>query len=139
MSYNVKLMVKVSNLYYKDSLTQDEISKRLKISKYQVNRILKRAVSSGIVQINIIDPTVSISNLENDLEKRFGLKRAIVVENYGLSNIELKAKLGAAVASYLLEIGRDVRRNSNESSLLHRYCRATFPEFRGMVLPCSRT
>ena len=91
MSYNVKLMVKVSNLYYKDSLTQEEISKKLKISKYQVNRILKKAVSSGIVQINIIDPTVSMSNLENDLEKRFGLKRAIVVENYGLSDIELKA------------------------------------------------
>ena len=107
MSYNVKLMVKVSNLYYKDSLTQDEISKKLKISKYQVNRILKKAVSSGIVQINIIDPTVSISNLENDLEKRFGLKRAIVVENYGLSDIELKTKLGAAAANYLLEIIKD--------------------------------
>src|SRR4030066_347042 len=107
MSYNVKLMVKVSNLYYKDSLTQEEISKKLKISKYQVNRILKKAVSSGIVQVNIIDPTVSISSVETDLEKRFGLKRAIVVENSGLSDLELKAKLGVAAASYLLEIIKD--------------------------------
>jgi len=107
MGYNVKLVVKVSNLYYKDSLTQEEISKKLKISKYQVNRILKKAVSSGIVQISIMDPTASISNLENDLEKRFGLKRAIVVENYGLSDIELKAKLGSAAANYLMEIIKD--------------------------------
>lgn len=89
MSYDIKLMVKVSNLYYKDSLTQEEISKKLKISKYQVNRILKKAVRSGIVQVNIIDPTVSISSTENNLEKRFGLKRAIVIENYGLSDTEL--------------------------------------------------
>lgn len=107
MGYNIKLMVKVSSLYYKDNLNQEEISKKLKISKYQVNRILKKAVSSGIVQINIIDPTVSVSNLENDLEKRFGLKRAIVVENDGLPDTELKAKLGAAGASYLMEIIKD--------------------------------
>jgi DNA-binding transcriptional regulator LsrR (DeoR family) len=104
MSYNIKLMVKVSNLYYKDSLTQEEVSEKLKISKYQVNRILKKAISSGIVQINIIDPTINISNLEVELEKKFGLKRAIVVENYGLSDIELKSKLGNAAANFLIEI-----------------------------------
>lgn len=104
MSYNIKLMVKVSNLYYKDNLTQEEISEKLKISKYQVNRILKKAISSGIVQINIIDPTVNISTLEDKLEKLFNLKRAIVVDNYGLSDIELKSKLGNAAANFLMEI-----------------------------------
>jgi len=70
-------MVKVANLYYKDNLKQESISKKLKISKYQVNRILKRAVGSGIIQINIIDPASSISNLEERLEKKFNLKRAV--------------------------------------------------------------
>jgi len=107
MSYNTKLVIKVANLYYKDGLTQESISKKLKISKYQVNRILKKAVSSGIVQINIIDPASNISNLEEKLERKFNLKRAIVVENDGLSDIELKSKLGQAAAGYLLEIIKD--------------------------------
>jgi deoxyribonucleoside regulator len=107
MSYNTKLVIKVANLYYKDGLTQESISKKLKISKYQVNRILKRAVSSGIVQINIIDPASNISNLEEKLEREFNLKRAIVVENDGLSDVELKSKLGQATAEYLLEIIKD--------------------------------
>ncbi len=42
MSYNTKLVIKVANLYYKDGLTQESISKKLKISKYQVNRITKK-------------------------------------------------------------------------------------------------
>ena len=107
MAYNTKLIVKVSRLYYKDGLTQDEIAEKLKISKYQVNRILKKALSLGIVKITIIDPSSSISVFEEKLENTFGLKRAIVVENFGLSDIELKAKLGMAAAEYLLEIIKD--------------------------------
>ena len=100
-------MVKVANLYYKDNITQDEIAKKLKISKYQVNRVLKKALSSGIVKITIIDAASNVSVLEEELEKSFGLKRAIVIENFGLSDIELKSKLGSAAAEYLLEIIKD--------------------------------
>jgi len=107
MGYNIKLMVKVSSLYYKDSLTQEDIAKKLKISKYQVNRILKKAIDSGIVQITVVDPSTGISNLEEEMEKRFGLKRAIVIENSGLSETELKSKLGAAGAEFLLEGVKD--------------------------------
>ena len=104
MAYDTKLMVKVANLYYKENLKQESIARRLKISKYQVNRILKKALNSGMVQINIIDPTKNISDLEEKLEKKFKLKRAVVVENFGLSDPELKAKIGQAAARYLLDI-----------------------------------
>ncbi|MDZ7837829.1 MAG: sugar-binding domain-containing protein [Actinomycetota bacterium] len=107
MTYDIKLMVKVASLYYRDGLTQEDISTKLKISKYQVNRILKRAINIGVVQINIIDPTQGLSSLEEKLEKKFDLKRAIVVENSGLSDKELKSKLGQAAANYLLEIIKD--------------------------------
>ena len=104
MAYDTKLMVKVANLYYKENLKQESIARRLKVSKYQVNRILKKALISGMVQINIIDPTKNISDLEEKLEKKFKLKRAIVVENFGLSDTELKAKIGQAASRYLLDI-----------------------------------
>jgi deoxyribonucleoside regulator len=57
-----------------------------------------------MVQINIIDPAKNISDLEEKLEKKFKLKRAIVVENFGLSDTELKAKIGQAASRYLLDI-----------------------------------
>ncbi|MCJ7472004.1 MAG: sugar-binding transcriptional regulator [Actinobacteria bacterium] len=104
MAYDTKLMVKIANLYYKENLKQESIARRLKVSKYQVNRILKKALNSGMVQINIIDPTKNISDLEEKLEKKFKLKRAIVVENFGLSDTELKAKIGQAASRYLLDI-----------------------------------
>ena len=107
MTYNIKLIVKVASLYYKDQLNQEEIAKKLKVSKYQVNRILKKALDSGIVQITIIDPSTGVSNLEDQMEKRFELKRAIVIENSGLSDVELKSKLGAAASDYLQEIIKD--------------------------------
>ncbi|MHB1346160.1 MAG: sugar-binding transcriptional regulator [Candidatus Humimicrobiaceae bacterium] len=104
MAYDFKLMVKVATLYYKDGLTQDDISKKIKISKYQVNRILKRSVETGVVKISINDSMANISELEEKLEKAFSLKRAIVVDNSGLSDKELKAKMGQAASAYLLEI-----------------------------------
>lgn len=104
MAYDFKLMVKVATLYYKGGLTQDDISKKIKISKYQVNRILKRSLETGIVQISINDSLTNITEFEDKLEKEFNLKRAIVVDNLGLSDKELKAKMGQAASSYLLEI-----------------------------------
>lgn len=104
MVYDFRLMVKVATLYYKDGLTQDKISKKIKVSKYQVNRILKRALETGIVQITINDSASGISTLEEKLEKAFNLKRAIVIDNLGLSDHELKVKLGQAAARYLVEI-----------------------------------
>ncbi len=54
MSYDLDLMFNVANLYYMNRITQDSIARKLNISKYKVNRILKRALVEGIVQIKII-------------------------------------------------------------------------------------
>ena len=103
MGYDTKLMVKVAKLYYKEKLAQLEIAKRIKISKYQVTRLIKMAEKVGIVQINIVDPATNVSSLEEKMEVQFGLKRAIVVENKGLSDSELRVKLGQEAARYLME------------------------------------
>ena len=56
MSQGVKLMIKVAKLYYENNLKQESVARRLNISKYKVNRLLKRALSEGIVSINITKP-----------------------------------------------------------------------------------
>jgi DNA-binding transcriptional regulator LsrR (DeoR family) len=43
----------VASLYYQQNLTQQEIGDRLGLSRIKINRLLKLAVSSGIVQVTI--------------------------------------------------------------------------------------
>ncbi len=56
MTYENSLMFEIAFLYYNHNLTQESISRKLNISKYKVNRVLKEAKKQGIVQINVINP-----------------------------------------------------------------------------------
>lgn len=53
---NYDLMFDIATLYYRENLTQESISRRLRISKYKVHRLLKKAKDIGVVQIDIIGP-----------------------------------------------------------------------------------
>jgi len=55
MSYELKEIVRVADMYYKKNLKQESIGRRLGVSKYTVSRMLKKALESGVVQINVID------------------------------------------------------------------------------------
>jgi len=78
MSYDIDLMVRVSHLYYKCGLKQESVARELNISKYKVTRILKRALSSGVVQIKINEPAVDSFKFENDFEKNFNSKGCFI-------------------------------------------------------------
>jgi len=54
MSYELKEIVRVADMYYKKNLKQESIGRRLGVSKYTVSRMLKKALESGVVQINVI-------------------------------------------------------------------------------------
>jgi len=56
MSYNLELQHKVAKLYYIEDLKQESIGRRLKMSKYKVSRILKRAKDNGLIKIQVISP-----------------------------------------------------------------------------------
>ncbi len=55
MSYDIRLTLKVAELYYKDNLNQERIAKRLKISKYKVIKLLRIAKKEELIEIKIID------------------------------------------------------------------------------------
>ena len=48
-----ELLLRVAWFYYKDELTQDEIAKRLSVSRASVGRMLDRARKVGLVSINL--------------------------------------------------------------------------------------
>lgn len=76
---DLRLIYKVSRLYYEDNCTEDEIAARFSISRSKVSRLLKQAREAGIVTISVISPPGFYPRLEEDLEKRFYLRDAVVV------------------------------------------------------------
>ena len=81
----VKLILKICNLYYFDELTQQEISKRLGISRPHVSRLLKLAREAGIVNISLKNPYSQEQKFEKKLIDQFNFIDAIVVDTYDLA------------------------------------------------------
>ncbi len=79
-SGDARLMVRVAHMYYRVQLSQAQIGERLGMSRYQVGRMLDRALREGIVRIDIVHPEARLMDLEATLEDRFGLRDAIVVD-----------------------------------------------------------
>ena len=61
-------------LYYKDGLTQNEIAKRLGVSRATVINHLRLARERGIVDIRINGSSFSTNKLSKDIKTRFGLE-----------------------------------------------------------------
>jgi len=102
-----QLLSKVSYLYYQDGLTQKEISIRLRISQPSVSRLLQKARRLGIVRVTCVPPSGIFTELERELESRFGLFEAIVVPVTQSDNQEVITKeLGIVGAEYLLRVVR---------------------------------
>ncbi|TMJ82370.1 MAG: hypothetical protein E6G79_13270 [Alphaproteobacteria bacterium] len=74
------LMMRVSHHYYRSHLTMAEIGNRLGISRHRVGRLLKAAVATGMVNIEIRAPTGENLDLRKALEKTFKLKAALIVD-----------------------------------------------------------
>jgi deoxyribonucleoside regulator len=50
------------------------------MSRFQVGRLLDRALREGIVRIEVVHPEARIMDIEESLEQRFGLRDAVVVD-----------------------------------------------------------
>lgn len=99
----ISQMVEAARLYYEHDYSQQEIAKKLGISRPGVSRLLQKAREKGIVRIEIHDPTRAGTRLESQLVQRFGLKKCIVVPSHKDSNI-IKKRLGAATGRLLDEL-----------------------------------
>ena len=66
-------------MYYQQGLKQEEIAKRVKVSRASISLILAEARRSGIVEITIRNPLDDNAELSRELCARFGLARCVVV------------------------------------------------------------
>lgn len=96
-----RIMYKVCDMYYRQDLTQQQISKKLKISRPSVSKLLTNAKKCGIIKININDSFKNkYFDLEKKLEQKYSLKEVIVVENCAHTD-ELQQLLARSCAQYL--------------------------------------
>jgi DNA-binding transcriptional regulator LsrR (DeoR family) len=79
---NKKLLYKIARLYYFENQTQEQISKKLNISRSKVSRFLDKARSNKIIEIKLHYPSESYGELESLLEKKFGIKECIIIPDF---------------------------------------------------------
>src|SRR5258708_19373159 len=73
------LMVQAAKLYYDLDRTQSEIAKQLGLTRWQVGRLLHEARELDIVRIDIAPRSPRRPDLESALQRRFGLREAVVL------------------------------------------------------------
>lgn len=104
---DVRLMVKVCDLYYNQNISQQQIAKTLGISRPTVSRLLSSAREQGIVRISISNlDEIKYWELERQLEKLYHLRNVVIVDSQPTEG-ELKDALGKAAGQYLGEIIKD--------------------------------
>ena len=79
LSTDEQRRTRIAWLYYVEGLTQAEIAERLAVSRVKVVRDLQIGRQTGLVQIQISGRLASCVALERALERRFGLRQAVVV------------------------------------------------------------
>jgi DNA-binding transcriptional regulator LsrR (DeoR family) len=97
----VRLMAKVARLYYEHDLRQPEIAKQLSLSQAMVSRLLAAAQKEGIVRTTVMAPAGVYPELEDELERRYGLKDAVVADCPADTRDQVLRDVGSAAATYL--------------------------------------
>ena len=96
---------RVAYYYYKEGLTQEEIAKRMKMSRQRVNRIISSCIDLGIVTINIEGLDNSNLELETKLEDKYGLKEVRIINE--TADEQKIQELGTEGGKYLRSILKD--------------------------------
>lgn len=93
-------MTKVARLSAEQGLRQADIAHRLQLSQATVSRLLSRARDTGILRVQVVPPHGVHADVEDELERRFGLADAVVVDS-APSGVDPAADLGSRAAEYL--------------------------------------
>lgn len=92
--------IKIAHWYYELGLTQEQIAKKLQVSRQRVNKIVNSLVDTGIVTIKINGLDQQYLRLENILEERFSLQQAIIADS-DQTEAPLLHVLGKKAAEFL--------------------------------------
>ena len=98
------LITKVAWLYYKEKLTQQDISARVNISRQKVQRFLEKARDLEIVRFQVKNHYANLLSIESELIEKYSLKDSVVVPYLSDGDNLLRKSFAKAGASYLERI-----------------------------------
>ena len=98
---DMRLMIKVCDLYYNHNVSQQQIAGMLSLSRPTVSRLLSSAREKGIVQISVSNlGLIKYWEMERRLEEMYGLREVLIVDSSDDSDRQ-KDLLGKAAGRYL--------------------------------------
>ena len=100
-------VIEAAKLYYLLDYTQNEIAKKLGVSRPTVSRMLQTAKKEGIVQIKISGMEENLETLEAELENKYKLKKALIAPIPQYEDHIIKTTIGLKAAEYLDSIVQD--------------------------------
>ena len=108
MNDKQRLLIKVSRLYYQDGLTQEFISRKLRLSRPKVSRLLREALETGIVKISVAQEPGCYAEIEREIEDRYGLLEVVVADVRDYDSPALVSQdLGPVAAGYFSRMVQD--------------------------------
>jgi DNA-binding transcriptional regulator LsrR (DeoR family) len=97
----IRLVVKVAQMYHERKLNQPAIAAQLRISQARVSRLLKQAEEQAIVRTTVHVPPGVFTGIERALEERYGASEVVVVDTGGARDDEVVSALAPAAAAFL--------------------------------------
>jgi DNA-binding transcriptional regulator LsrR (DeoR family) len=99
-------LVSVARRYYLAGQSKVRIGEELGLSRFQVARMLERALATGLVRIEIGGSSVSSFDLQTSsrLQDAYGLRHTVVVDVPSDAPAAVRTRLGVAAAQLLSEI-----------------------------------
>ncbi|WP_158212267.1 sugar-binding transcriptional regulator [Natranaerobius trueperi] len=101
------LAYQAARLYYECDENQEEIARKLGVSRPQISRLLKLAREQGLVEFKVKNPLKLHTRLEKNLCERFSLRQAIVVPLSAEKPDLIKEKLANVASSYVSDVLMD--------------------------------
>jgi deoxyribonucleoside regulator len=96
------LMIQVAKRYYELDMTMGDLAQELGLTRWQASRLLSEARETGLVRIEIIPRAPRRPDIESRLQRRYGLRDAIVVPVTAEGDGELLLDAVAQAAGRLL-------------------------------------
>lgn len=104
---DIRIVIKVCQLYYEENLSQKEISAQLGISRPQISRLLASAKTNNVVSIKINNPYAEESRLEKELIKKYKINDALVINTMNEKDPVRSEIFGSQAAKHLYAYIRD--------------------------------
>ena len=97
----MSLVAEVAEMYYNLQLTQNEIAKKIHTSRSNVSRLLSKAKESGIVEVKVRFPSSRCYQIEEALERKYGIEQVFVYNIEADDEVTMMDSLTRYAAKYI--------------------------------------